>query len=78
MDRKTDDGGRLTPLEHIKHRHDFKRAEILLNDSDEIEWDPDIFPEQVGLKQVWADDNGSLWVVIRDGEKLKLKRLGTA
>lgn len=75
MDKRADDFGPRTPLERIKMAHSIKRAEILANDYDEIEWSEDIAPEQVGLKHVWADDNGNLWVMHRDGDKLMLRRL---
>jgi hypothetical protein len=75
MDKRSDDGGRLSPLEQVKLAHDFKRAEILLNDDDDIEWPDDIMPEQVGLRQVWADANGHLWIITRESDKTKLKRI---
>ena len=75
MDKFTDDG-RLSPIEFIKRMHDVKRAEILDNMTDEIEWSEDIMPAQVGLHPVLADDRGSLWVIVRqDGGQLILKRI---
>ena len=74
MDTRSDDP-RRTPLERIKDMHALKRAEILMNEYDEVEWSTDIAPEQVGLRHVWADDNGNLWTIVREGEKLKLKRI---
>lgn len=74
MDERSDNP-RKTPIERIKEAHAFKRAEILMNDDDEIGWSDDIMPQQVGLRPVWADENGNLWVIIREGEKMKLKRL---
>lgn len=74
MDKRSDDP-RKTPLEHIKDAHAMKRTEILMNAFDEVEWSDEIAPEQVGLRQVWADDNGSLWVIMRDGDRLKLRCL---
>jgi hypothetical protein len=76
MDKRSDDGGRLTPLERIKAEHQMRRAEILYNDTDELDWADDISPQQVGLRPVWADDNGKLWVILRDDKgELKLRRL---
>ena len=76
MDKRSDDGGRLTPLERIKAEHQMRRAEILYNDTDELDWNDDISPQQVGLRPVWADENGKLWVIMRDDKgDLKLRRL---
>ena len=65
----------MTPLQRIKTDHEAKRAQILHGDEDELDWDFSLIPQQVGLKQAWVDDNGKLWVITRDGENVKLKRL---
>jgi hypothetical protein len=75
MDKRSDDGGRLTPLEQIKAQHELTRRFILSGDEDEIPWHADMLPEQAGLQQVWADRNGKLWTIERDGAGLKLKRM---
>jgi hypothetical protein len=75
MDQRSDNDGRRTPLERIKAEHQAKRAQILHGDEDELDWSLDVSPEQVGLKHVWADDNGKLWMIVRDGDQLKLKRM---
>jgi len=76
MDKRSDEDGRLTPLERIKAEHQMRRAEILYNDTDEFDWNDDISPQQVGLRPVWADENGKLWVIMRDDKgELKLRRL---
>ena len=74
MDKRSDDP-RRSPIERIKDAHAYKRAEIMMNETDDIEWSEDIAPEQVGLRHVWADDNGSLWTIVREGEKLLLRRI---
>lgn len=76
MDKRSDDGPR-TPLERIKAEHEAKRMQILHNDEDELDWSEDVMPHQVGLKQVWADENGKLWVMVRENDKLKLRRIWT-
>lgn len=73
MDQKTDNG--RTPIERIKAEHALKREQVLSGEIDELEWTGDIAPEQVGLKQVWADDNGKLWVFVRHGDRMKLRRV---
>ena len=75
MDKHMDDGRPRTPLERIKAEHEQMRDNILLGDEDELDWSRDIMPEQAGLKQVWADDNGKLWTIAREGDGLKLKRI---
>ena len=76
MDKRADDGGRLTPLERIKAEHEMVRAEILSNEVDELDWNDDISPQQVGLKVAWADDNGKLWIIVRDDDgSIKLRRI---
>ena len=76
MDKRSDDGSRLTPLERLKAEHQMRRAEILYNAADEFDWNDDISPQQVGLRPVWADENGKLWVIMRDDQgELKLRRL---
>ena len=75
MDKLTRDNDGGTPIERIKNAHAYKRAEILMNERDEIEWSEDIAPEQVGLRHVWADDNGSLWTIVREKDKLILRRI---
>ena len=74
MDKRSDDP-RRTPIERIKEAHAFKRAEILMNEQDELDWDDEIAPEQVGLRPVWGDENGNLWIIVRAGDQLKLVRL---
>ena len=74
MDKRSDDP-RRSPIERIKDAHAYKRAEIMMNETDDIEWSEDIAPEQVWLRHVWADDNGSLWTIVREGEKLLLRRI---
>jgi hypothetical protein len=74
MDQKSDDG-RRTPLERIMAEHQAKREQILHGDEDELDWNEDIAPEQVGLTRVWADDNGKLWLIVREEGKVKLKRI---
>jgi hypothetical protein len=76
MDKLTDDGEPRTPLERIKAAHQFKREQILYGTEDELDWSEDILPGQAGLKQVWADDDGKLWLIVRnDDGQLKLKRI---
>jgi hypothetical protein len=74
MDERVSENGR-TPLERIKAEHMQKREQIMSGEIDELEWSGDIIPEQVGLKQVWADDNGKLWVFVRHGDRMKLRRV---
>jgi hypothetical protein len=78
MHKKTDDnGGRreMTPIEQIKAQHDVIRRKILAGAEDEISWQADILPHQVGLQAVWADANGQLWVMERTDKGLMLKRM---
>jgi hypothetical protein len=75
MDRHIDDGRPRTPLERIKAQHEQMRDAILHGDEDTLDWSEDMHPQQAGLKPVWADSNGKLWVIIRDGDKHKLHRL---
>jgi hypothetical protein len=75
MDKLTDDGEPRTPLERLKAQHQFKREQILYGNEDELDWSEDVTPEQVGLKSVWADDDGKLWVIVREDGRLKLKRI---
>lgn len=77
MDKRSDDGQPRTPLERIKAEHEAKRMAILYNDEDELDWSEDVMPHQVGLKQVWADENGKLWVMVRENDQLKLRRIWT-
>jgi hypothetical protein len=74
MDERVSENGR-TPLERIKAEHMQKREQIMSGEIDELDWSGDIIPEQVGLKQVWADDNGKLWVFVRHGDRMKLRRV---
>lgn len=74
MDKRSDDP-RKSPIERIKEAHAFKKAEILMNEQDELEWSEDIAPEQVGLRPVWGDENGNLWIIVREGSTQKLVRL---
>ena len=80
MDKMTDDdfdGDRkkMTPLEHLKRRHQALREQIAYGDVDELDWDDDIAPEQAGLVRVWADDNNKLWKLVRKDGRMKLVRL---
>ena len=74
MDERSENT-RKTPIERIKEAHAFKRAEILMNEQDELDWSDDIAPEQAGLRPVWGDENGNLWIIVRAGDQLKLVRL---
>lgn len=76
MDKRTDDGRPRTPLERIKAEHELMHQVIHHGDADELDWDHDINPQQVGLQQVWADENGHLWTFVRGPEnRTILKRI---
>lgn len=77
MDQRAGDEPRRSPLDRIKAEHDQLRLAILHGDEDELDWSLDIDPVQVGLKHVWADADGKLWVMTRDGDQWKLKRILT-
>lgn len=76
-DQLPENGQRRTPLERIKAQHQQKREQLLYGDVDELDWDDDISPTQVGLVQVWVDEEGKAWMFVRRDGQLKLKRIWT-
>ena len=75
MDKRADDGGRLTPIEQIKANHNTIRYMILNGGIDEIPWQAAMLPEQAGLMQVFADQKGHLWKMQRTEKGLKHVRI---